>query len=173
MTCSTASGIREDKRSITVFVLAQAKQSISCCLSIGDKATVTVFGWCLHGSLINSFKIVWHLLFLHQLSQRSISLGFLLCFECFETVALWQHCIDYNTDSARLSVLQTVCTLEDRCLLKQTKKNSTDQTQSLQHIITHLPAVLRPPSIWHLVAHETHRKITAQGKFPVFKESSR
>ena len=105
VTCSTASGIREDQRSITVFVLAQAKQSISCCLSIGDKATVTVFGWCLHGSLINSFKIVWHLLFLHQLSRRSISLGFLLCFECFETVALWQHCIDYNTDSARLSVL--------------------------------------------------------------------
>ena len=110
------------------------------------KATVTVFGWCLHGSLINSFKIVWHLFFLHQLSKWSIALGFLLCFECFETVALWQHCIDYNTDSARLSVLW-----KTDCSSNKEKEHCSNSVTAAHHY----PPSSSPQTTKHLPSRGT------------------
>ena len=51
--------------------------------------------------------------------------------------------------------------LEDRFLPWQTRKG-TAEAQSLQHIISHLPAVLTQPGVQHLLAQEIHRKMTAQ-----------
>ena len=66
--------------------------------------------------------------------------------------------------------------LEDRFLPQQPRKKGHSPAQSLQHIISHLPAVLRLPGSVHLLAKEIHRKMTAQScprKFLVFKENFR
>ena len=66
--------------------------------------------------------------------------------------------------------------LEDRFLPQQPRKKGHSPAQSLQHIISHLPAVLRLPGSVHLQAKEIHRKMTAQScprKNLVFKENFR
>ena len=73
-------------------------------------------------------------------------------------MASWQNCIDCNTTSARLSKFWcNTCSpgvwRTDSSLSKQGKKGAAG-AQSLQHIVSRLPAEFRPPSSVHLLAKE-------------------
>ena len=75
----------------------------------------------------NTSSMSWNWMALNK-SDGATSVCFLLC---FETVAWWQHCIDYHTTSARLS--NSWCThlqprsLEDRFHPRQTRTSKTSQ----------------------------------------------
>ena len=77
-------------------------------------------------------------------------------FWCLETVASWQHCIDHNTTSAGLSNLGATPAVQ------VSGGQIPPSAKSLQYIISHLQAVLRPPCILHLLVQEIHRQMTAQ-----------
>ena len=113
----------------------------SCCLSFSGELPQNTPGYTLA-----------RLCFVRLRASPSCSCQ-LLSVWCFETVASWQHCIDYKTTKARLSVpgcntCQPKC-LEDRFLPQQTKTQGTAKAQTLQHIVSHLPALLRLPGSVH------------------------
>ena len=77
-------------------------------------------------------------------------------FWCLETVTSWQHCIDHNTTSAGLSNLGATPAVQ------VSGGQIPPSAKSVQHIISHLQAVLRPPCILRLLTQEIHRQMTPQ-----------
>ena len=66
-----------------------------------------------------------------------------------ETMASWQLCRDYTTQPVLdcLNLVQSPGVWRTDSLSQQNKEKGTAKALSLQHITSHLPAVLRPSGI--------------------------